>query len=269
MKKFSELKALSKTLLTGNYYRVILSFILIGLASSLGDALASAFFSGDTMFQLVLNQCFAFVIGLIVSVLNVGLIYMMLNISRGIPPKYADLVYFYLHHPDKVIIVSFVFSAVQYVCTLPSTIYYYQVDLVQSVAEIDNYALFFQQYLIMYLLMGIGMAIAAVLTLPFAFSYFLLADDPEIDAGEALRISMKMMHGHYWRYIFLNVSFVGMLLLGLCSLGIGLLWIQPYIQMTQIQFYRDLKGELDAQQADENMTREDPSPDLEGFNAEA
>ena len=42
----------------------------------------------------------------------------------------------------------------------------------------------------------------------------------------------------------LCASFFGVALLGVFSLGIGLLWIVPYMEMTIITFYRELRNEL-------------------------
>ena len=51
------------------------------------------------------------------------------------------------------------------------------------------------------------------------------------------------MKGNRIRYFYLLISFFGISLLGVVSLGIGFLWIVPYMSMTEVEFYRDLINE--------------------------
>ena len=53
-----------------------------------------------------------------------------------------------------------------------------------------------------------------------------------------------MMRGNFWRYLLLKLSFVPLMLLSVFTFYIALLWILPYMTMTETMFYRDLKGEL-------------------------
>ncbi len=53
-----------------------------------------------------------------------------------------------------------------------------------------------------------------------------------------------MMKGNKGSYFYLFISFIGMVVLGYCSMGIGLLWIIPYIQATMTEYYFDLKDRL-------------------------
>lgn len=52
--------------------------------------------------------------------------------------------------------------------------------------------------------------------------------------------SRDLMRGHKARLFWLDVSFIGWYLLGYLTLGIGLLWINPYISATKAAFYNDL-----------------------------
>ena len=59
---------------------------------------------------------------------------------------------------------------------------------------------------------------------------------------EALKKSKDMMMGHKWRLFCLFTRFLGWILLGILSLGIGFLWIGPYIMTSTANFYIDLKN---------------------------
>lgn len=80
----------------------------------------------------------------------------------------------------------------------------------------------------------------------YAMTYYILHDNPEIGAEEAICRSMKMMDGHKWRLFCLHLSFIGWWLLCILTLGIGMLWLAPYIQNSTAAFYEDLKNQFDS-----------------------
>ena len=79
-----------------------------------------------------------------------------------------------------------------------------------------------------------------------AFSYslvfYIMADDPNIDAMEAIDKSKKMMYGYKWKFFCLCLRFFGWILLGFLTLGIGFLWIIPYLFVCYAKFYEDIKA---------------------------
>ncbi len=79
-----------------------------------------------------------------------------------------------------------------------------------------------------------------------AFSYsqtfFILAENPKMESMDVLRKSKAMMKGNRWKLFFLLWRFFGWFLLGILSLGIGFLWIIPYLITTSARFYDDLKA---------------------------
>lgn len=84
----------------------------------------------------------------------------------------------------------------------------------------------------------------------YAVTPYILEEHPEIGAWEASRVSQKMMRGHKFRLFRLYLSFIGWALLCVPTLGVGFLWLVPYMQMSQAAFYSDLK----AQQGDAAIT---------------
>lgn len=84
----------------------------------------------------------------------------------------------------------------------------------------------------------------------YAMTPYILEEHPEIGAWEASRVSQKMMRGHKFRLFRLYISFIGWALLCVPTLGVGFLWLVPYMQMSQAAFYSDLK----AQQGDAAIT---------------
>lgn len=88
--------------------------------------------------------------------------------------------------------------------------------------------------------LGIGMIILAY---AYAMVPYLLRDYPDLTAREALRTSREMMKGHKWDLFVLQLSFIGWILLAIVTLGIGFLFVGPYMQTANAAFYEDLKAE--------------------------
>jgi len=75
----------------------------------------------------------------------------------------------------------------------------------------------------------------------YALSFFIMIDHPEMKGIDAIRRSKEMMYGYKWKYFLLHLSFIGWYLLCIPTLGIGLLWLTPYVFTTQASFYEDLR----------------------------
>ena len=88
----------------------------------------------------------------------------------------------------------------------------------------------------------------------YALTPYILIDNPELSPNEARLKSIEMMRGHKGKLFGLDLSFIGWILLGILSLGIGFIWISPYMKTTRAAFYCDLKEELNPQPAAEPTT---------------
>jgi uncharacterized membrane protein len=75
----------------------------------------------------------------------------------------------------------------------------------------------------------------------YSQAFYILRDNPEIGAMEAIRRSKTMMAEHKWRLFVLQLTFIGWHLLCMLSLCIGYLWLVPYIMAAGAHFYEDLK----------------------------
>ena len=94
-------------------------------------------------------------------------------------------------------------------------------------------------------LLAVSTLLNFLISLPFAMTYFLMADDTELGGIQALKESARLMKGNIWKYVKLNLSFIPLLLLSVFTFYIALFWIMPYMEMSMVAFYRDLDGELD------------------------
>lgn len=76
----------------------------------------------------------------------------------------------------------------------------------------------------------------------YAMTGFILAENPELTASEAIEKSKEIMYGNRWRLFCMRFSFIGWSLLSAMTLGIGNLWLTPYRQAADAAFYREITG---------------------------
>lgn len=76
----------------------------------------------------------------------------------------------------------------------------------------------------------------------YTMATYIMAENPDISAREALRWSKDIMQGNKWRLFCLSFSFIGWSLLCVFTFGIGNLWLIPYEKAAITDFYREVSG---------------------------
>lgn len=79
--------------------------------------------------------------------------------------------------------------------------------------------------------------------LSYALAPYIMIDNPELSAEEAICKSMKMMDGHKMDLFLIQLGFMGLGLLSILLLGIPFLWLMPYYQVVYAKFYEEIKNE--------------------------
>ena len=77
--------------------------------------------------------------------------------------------------------------------------------------------------------------------LSYAMTPYIMAEEPELTASEAIQKSMLMMDGHKWELFVLHLSFIGWSILAAIPLNLGHLILNPYRNAADAAFYRELK----------------------------
>lgn len=93
-------------------------------------------------------------------------------------------------------------------------------------------------YIILWSLLFIIPGIVA--SLRYAMAPYILAENPGMTASEAITASKQMMDGHKGELFCLGLSFLGWAILSGLTLGIGNLWLTPYVNAAYTAFYRNL-----------------------------
>ena len=82
-------------------------------------------------------------------------------------------------------------------------------------------------------------SVIAAITL--SMTYFIIAEDDSITAVNALKKSHAMMDGYKLSYFFIILRYIALAILCILTLGIGFLWLIPYIYVTNAKFYDNIK----------------------------
>ncbi len=84
------------------------------------------------------------------------------------------------------------------------------------------------------------LAYLVILCCTFSMIFYIVADGTRVGSFRAIKKSYNMMKGNKWKYFCLNVRFIGWGLLSILTLGIGFLWLCPYIRVSRVNFYNDI-----------------------------
>lgn len=231
-KKGYELKNAAKDKLDGRYGSAVLicfvafmisrSFsLLIGQMLPTTQSIAAAYVTSG-MVSLILSW--------LLGILDLGLAFYFLKAACGIQCAAGDLFFCFQGDTKKTLSISGVRALVNAACLMP-TQYLLNAYLQQARQELLVYAAITSMIgLLIYLSAGLGVMLA----------FYLLLDFPAKSAGEILRLSFQIIRGNRKKLFFLQLSFLPLIILCVCSLSVGFLWLLPYMNMTYACFFLDL-----------------------------
>ncbi len=75
----------------------------------------------------------------------------------------------------------------------------------------------------------------------YSMMFYVLAENPKIGPMKAMDISKILTQGHKADLFMMDLSFLGWIFLSMLTSGIGLIWLIPYMTMTETYAYYDLK----------------------------
>ncbi len=180
-------------------------------------------------------------IGLAAVILQAGVAGMQLKLARGQEISLGMMFTQFTNRPHRYILGSLLLGVIAMVCFAPgyACALYGTLSWKYGLAAVGT------------VLMIAGGIVYIILVLNFSLIISLFLDDAKMGVMAAYRESARLMKGNKGRIFYIILSFIGWMCLGMLSFGSGLLWVIPYMQQTLIQFYLDVKGELDGGQQEE------------------
>lgn len=76
----------------------------------------------------------------------------------------------------------------------------------------------------------------------YAMTPYIMAENPDMRAQDAIRASMELMDGHKGELFWLRLTFIGWDILAALTLNIGHLALNPYKNAAEAAFYRQIVG---------------------------
>jgi len=230
-KSSSQLKQVARGIMLGKYRNAI----SILLASDLILNTLSLFTTTayNSTLGIIIGVIISFILTIFGTILSVGQCSFYLNIACEQPYQFSDLFTGFKIHPDKTIITQVIIQLLTLLPLIPAII----VMFITTAFYAQNIVI---SFLVACFLLIIGAGISWWISLRFSQVYYLLLDFPDYSAKELMKMSWKLMKGNVGRLLYIQVSFIPLTLAGLLSFGIGLLFVQPYQNMTYTLFYLDL-----------------------------
>ena len=249
-RKTKEIKRIARGNLLGNYLPLIRAFVFCSLITSLVETPFSMMTNDILLSPTNIIYYVAIILITIASVvLTVGQYCLHLSLARTGEIHLSHVFYPLKHDANRLIIAEFVVFILQMLCLSP----------IIGAGVIVLFSKNADLYWIALALAIIGCILTLWASVCFGLMYCVLIDQYEASVREALKSTLKLIKGHKMRFLHMQLSFFGMYFLVLLSLGIGILWVQPYVLQTTSIFYLDVKGELD--EILEKRRKEEPTPE--------
>lgn len=234
-KSSAELKASAREHLLGHYGTTIGAFMIVGAITGTVSLTVGLLVDLSTIPGTIIYYAIMFLVSVLTGLFSSGSAYLYLKLICGRPVSVGDLFYGFQLCPDKAITIQAWITLITYLSSLPQIILNYM--MLANVNHLDKMMSLMLPYALSLILSG---TVSVMLSLFYAQTYFLLHDFPQYTAKELLQKSRRLMVHHKGRLFYLYVSFLPLMLLGLLSCGLAMLWIIPYMAATEAEFFLDL-----------------------------
>ncbi len=236
MKTNKEIRLTARQILHGKFSAFITLFLSGYILENLIVSIPSLFLADPHNLPLFLSRILLTVLlEALGSMFMLGVSRGALQITRGADFGLTDLLYPFKNECDHFLALELILTAVNTFTSIPGFVFVW----ISGDMNLLTYSL------ISSLFTGLSAVLTFLLTLVFSMSEFLMLDDPDLTALEALKGSMDILRGHVGQYFLLILSFLGFILLGFTSAMLGFIWVFPYILVSQAVFYNSLCSRMD------------------------
>ncbi|MBR6747944.1 MAG: DUF975 family protein [Clostridia bacterium] len=97
-------------------------------------------------------------------------------------------------------------------------------------------------YILASLLYIIMLVVGAAKLMTWQPALYMLGADPEMGVKRAFALCRYHMHGHMWEYFLFQLSFLGWQLLASFTCGLGMFFVQPYMNLANAAFVEFVRG---------------------------
>ena len=201
-----ELKSAARAQIKGNIWILFLCMLLISLITIVATALLSAaLLIGNTIFHIAATPFFS-AGAILAPAFAISIVMIYLALIKGDIPKVRDIFKGFNLFGKAL----WLFIIMQFFIFLWS---------------------------LLFIIPGIIKGIA------YSMAPYILAENPEMTARDALNKSKEITQGHKGDLFVLALSFIGWILLTIVTFGLASIYVVPYIQATYANTYKKLSGD--------------------------
>ncbi len=255
-REVKELKRIARGNLQGHFLELIRAFVFCSLIVSLIETPFSMM-TNDVLLSTT-NIIYYIAVTLITIasvVLTVGQYCLHLSVARTGELHLSHLFYPVKYDANRLIITECILVVIELISLAP----------VAGAGAIIYFSEDTNMYWLALALAVLGCALILWTLVTFGLTYFVLIDNETFSIWEALKATLSLIKNHRKRFLYLQLSFIGMYFLVALTMGLGILWVQPYVIQTTTVFYLDAKGELD--EVLENRRKQEPTPEPIAFDS--
>lgn len=227
-----ELKNTAKDNLDGKYRSAVLICLLSALISSAVLEIVEGFVpnTGSLATTYLIGGAASLVVTWVLGVLDLGIALFFLNAACGKPYKVNDLFYGFHGDTSKILTISAARALVSCISMLPAQY------LLSAALYYPSSTLFIW----IAVTAVIGLCIHLTAGLGVMLSYYAMLDFPDKSARDILKLSFQLVKGRRKKLFLLQLSFLPLDILCICSFLVGYLWLIPYKNMTYTCFFLDI-----------------------------
>jgi uncharacterized membrane protein len=197
----AKLKEAAKEKLSGNMFNIWKPILVVFGISLIYSVFYINFMDADNAFSLVIDLIFSF----ISLPLSVGIVFYMIKLVRNEEFSLSNLFEFYDGRIITVFVLSFLVGIFVFLWSL------------------------------LFIIPGIIAAIS------YTMYIYIYADGVKENPMDVISESKRLMNGYKWDYFVFNLSFIGWMLLGAVSFGLAYIYVVPYVFVSEVMYYDELK----------------------------
>ncbi len=233
LKSSAELKAIAKERSLGKYGTLVGASVILGIIRIFVLSITSSFVSGSgSSATFILGRLITLIVTILMGIFISGEAYLYMNLIYSQTINVSDIFFGFKQQPQKAVWLQGILVVVSTLMTLPMAV---AINLLTSAGELD-----FTLISLALAIAGVGFILNYYVKIVFSQVFFLLHDFPDWSVKKILSTSIHLMKGKKLKYLYLNISFLPLYLLGIITLFVPLLWINVYVYATMAAFYQDL-----------------------------
>ncbi len=235
----SDLRTLGRQVLSGNWGTAVLGTLIQTVIVILPVIIVNVFFESQFT-EGIVNLYSVFISGPI----SLGYAMFMIQIFRGVKALPSEI-FSGFEYFGRALSVYITIALLAFICFIPFLI------CVFLAFWVPLFPLGILVGILAVIAFFLGAAGAVIVQYRYAMAYYVLADNPQQRTMDCLRESKRIMQGNKWKLFCLEISFIGWVIVCIFTVGIGSLWLTPYMSASTIAFYEIARGNLKVKRTDE------------------